>query len=110
MPINPNLLPSFLRPRISKENRGDGQYCDTGKVDSHRQIGILHQVEEEYGCQRKMETGHDEPKAFDIILLLLLRGRGVVAGYEPIKFAPKISYSNENQDYCEKDEPPNHIK
>ena len=56
-----------------------------------------------------METGHDEPKAFDIILLLLLRGRRVVTGYEPITFAQKISYPNENQDYCEKTEIPNHI-
>ncbi len=57
-----------------------------------------------------METGHDEPKAFDIILLLLRRGRRVVTGYEPITFAPKISYPNETQDYREKDDPPNHIK
>ena len=56
-----------------------------------------------------METGHDEPKTFDIILLLFLRGRRIVTGYEPITFAPKKSYPNKNQDYCEKDEPPNHI-
>ena len=56
-----------------------------------------------------METGHDEPKAFDIIFLLLLRGRCIVTGYEPITFASKISYPNENQDYSEKDEPPNHM-
>ena len=55
-----------------------------------------------------METGHDEPKAFDIILFLLLRGRRIVTGYKPITFAPKICYPNENQNYCEKDEPPNH--
>ena len=57
-----------------------------------------------------METGHDESKAFDIILLLLLRGRCIVTGYEPITFAPKISYPNENKDYSEKYEPPDHIK
>ena len=56
-----------------------------------------------------METGHDESKAFDIILLLLLRGGCIVTGYEPITFAPKISYPDENQNYSEKDEPPNHI-
>ena len=56
-----------------------------------------------------METGHDEPKAFDIIILPLLRRRRIVTGYEPITFAPKISYPNENQDYREKDDPPNHI-
>ena len=56
-----------------------------------------------------METGHDESKAFDIILLLLLRGRSIVTGNESITFAPNISYPNENQDYCEKDEPPDHI-
>ena len=56
-----------------------------------------------------METGHDKSKAFDIILLLLLRGRSIVTGYESITFAPKISYPNENQDYSEKDEPPDHI-
>lgn len=55
-----------------------------------------------------METGHDEPKAFDIILFLLLRGRSIVTGYESITFAPKIRYPDKNQDYCEKDEPPNH--
>ena len=56
-----------------------------------------------------METGHDKSNAFDIILLLLLRGRSIVTGYESITFAPKISYPNENQDYSEKDEPPDHI-
>ena len=56
-----------------------------------------------------METGHDEPKAFDIIILPLLRRRCIVTGYEPITFAPKISYPNENQDYREKDDPPNYI-
>ena len=55
-----------------------------------------------------METSHDEPKAFDIILLLLLRGIRIVTGYEPITFSPKISYPNENQDYRENEEPPNH--
>ena len=100
----------LLRPGIGKENRHDGQYSDRGKVDRRRQIGILHQVEEEQGCQYKMETSHDEPKALDVIHLLLLRGRRVVTGYEPITFTPKISYPNENEDYCEKDEPPNHIK
>ena len=50
-----------------------------------------------------METRDDEPEAFDIILFLLLRGRRIVTGYQPITFAPKISYPNENQDYCEKD-------
>ena len=64
----------LLRPGIGKENRHDGQYSDRGKVDRRRQIGILHQVEEEQGCQCKMETSHDEPKALDVILLLLLRG------------------------------------
>ena len=55
-----------------------------------------------------METGHDEPKAFDIILLLLFGGRSVVAGNKPVTFASEIGYPNENQDYCEKDESPNH--
>ncbi len=55
-----------------------------------------------------METGHDEPKAFDIILLLLFGGRSVVAGNKPVTFASEVGYPNENQDYCEKDEPPNH--
>ncbi len=36
-----------------------------------------------------METGHDEPKAFDIILLLLLRGRRIVPGDEPVTFATR---------------------
>ena len=48
----------LLRPGIGKENRHDGQYSDRGKVDRRRQIGILHQVEEEQGCQCKMETSH----------------------------------------------------
>jgi hypothetical protein len=56
-----------------------------------------------------METGHDEPKAFDIILLLLLRGRRIVTGNEPVTFAQKICYPNENRDCCEKGEKPNHI-
>ena len=55
-----------------------------------------------------MKTGYDEPQAFDIILLLLFGGRSVVAGNKPVTFASEIGHPNENQDYCEKDEPPNH--
>ena len=38
-----------------------------------------------------METGHDEPQAFDVIALLLLGGGGVVAGDESVAFAPEIA-------------------
>ena len=42
-----------------------------------------------------METHDDEPKTFDIIFLLFLRGRRIRTGYEPITFASKISNPDE---------------
>ena len=44
-----------------------------------------------------METGNDKPQAFDVILFLLLGGRSVVTGNEPVAFASEISYPDEDQ-------------